>query len=117
MYGTSLSATTFSFNRAVDLRLCSARQYAGEARELLHAFEVYGAEKSFIVIAASDSAQRAWVDAINAAISALGPREAAAAPVAPLWVPDQGSDRCMICKAVCGRVLISFLTHSLTHST
>lgn len=96
MYGSSLGSSTFSFNRAIDLNLCSIRLYSGS--DLKHAFEIYGAEKSFIVIAPSSSSQQDWFDSIQGAISALRPAETNSSSLAPLWVPDHDSDACLVCN-------------------
>jgi hypothetical protein len=103
MYGGALGAGTYSFNRALDLTTCSVK--AHESAETKNALEVFGAEKSFIVIAPSTVAQMEWLNAIKAAkATAMGTTVEAldSAPVeaAPLWVPDSGSSGCTVCKKV-----------------
>jgi len=71
--------------------------------------EIFGAEKSFIVIAATQAVQMDWIQKINQAREAMGLGAgagggAAEVTTAPLWIPDHGSDRCFICKLVRARM-------------
>lgn len=117
IYGAALGGGKYSFNRALELNKCSVSLHTSTS--LKNAFEIFGAEKSFIVIAASQSSQQDWVDKIQKAVreySALtGTTNAAAAAEqpksAPLWVPDSSSDGCIVCKQVCC-VLIVFMMFS-----
>jgi hypothetical protein len=109
MYGGALGAGTYSFNRALDLTTCSVKSH--ESAETKNALEVFGAEKSFIVIAPSTVAQMEWLNAIKAAkATAMGTTVEAldSAPVeaAPLWVPDSGSSGCTVCKKVRNHVCV-----------
>lgn len=108
IYGAALGGGKYSFNRALELNKCSVSLHTSTS--LKNAFEIFGAEKSFIVIAQSQSNQYEWVDKIQKAVAAYtalnggsnnGSAAATEAPKsAPLWVPDSGSDGCIVCKQV-----------------
>ena len=106
IYGAALGGGKYSFNRALELNKCSVGLHT--ATSLKNAFEIFGAEKSFIVIAPSQSNQVDWVEKIKKAVaeySALTGTVATGAAAeqpksAPLWVPDSSSDGCIVCKQV-----------------
>ena len=68
-----------------------------------HALEVLGAEKSFLVIAESETCSQDWLIRIAAAKVELGlsaPASSAAVGVAPVWVQDHLALECCICQVV-----------------
>ena len=106
MYGTSLGNDTFSFNRAMDLRQIVVAEH--KSSSTANAFEILGAEKSFVVIAVSTDERREWMDAIKStkeALCAASTISSAAATVdvveevAPIWVSDGKVDGCAVCQA------------------
>lgn len=100
VYGEPLGANTYKFNRAIELSKCTIAEH--KSNEIKNAFEIFGTEKSFIVIAGSANLQQEWILAISAAIEAIKPAQGTGSisAVAPLWVPDSGSDKCNICQQV-----------------
>lgn len=101
IYGSSLGSNSYTFHRALDLHTCSVAEHKGAEK---NAFEIFGAEKSFIVIAPSQSVQGDWIAKVKKAKEALHEASgttASEAVVAPVWVPDKGSDACSVCKSVC----------------
>jgi hypothetical protein len=103
IYATSLGAGAFKFNRALDLATCSVK--AHESAETKNAFEIFGAEKSFIVIASTTVSQMEWLQAIKAAKAVLmnttvEALDSAPTEAAPLWVPDSECQGCTVCKKV-----------------
>jgi len=106
IYGESLGNNSYSFHRSIDLSKCTISEH--KSNELQNAFEIFGTEKSFIVIAGSSTIQKDWISSISNAIEALRPKErtASIAAVAPLWVPDSGSDNCSICHQVGNNIII-----------
>lgn len=101
LYGTALGAGNYSFNRALDLKTCSVK--AHESAELKNAFEIFGAEKSFIVIAPTKVLQDEWLQAIKSAKAAImgvtvESLDSATTDSAPLWVPDSESAGCTVCQ-------------------
>jgi hypothetical protein len=103
LYGAALGAGKFTFNRSLDLTTCSVKVH--NSAEIKNAFEIFGAEKSFVVIANSTSSQTDWLHAIKDAkakhmgttVEAL---DSAPAASAPLWVPDSNDQGCSVCKRV-----------------
>lgn len=97
IYGSPLGNNTFSFNRSLDLKSCSVELHKKELYK--NAFEINGAEKSFIVIAPNASIQQNWYKKIYDAINALNcnqtPKENA-----PIWRTDTSSEQCCICQVV-----------------
>ena len=65
-----------------------------------NAFQLKGAEKSFIVIASHENAQNEWVTKINEARVALGVHEDAAFSLAPVWETDHSGGGCCVCNQV-----------------
>ena len=103
IYGTALGGKNYSFNRALDLTTCSVKVH--ESVEVKNAFEVFGAEKSFVVIAQSTPDQISWVEDIKKAKAAVMGTTVDAldsVPVesAPLWVPDTHCTGCTVCNKV-----------------
>ncbi len=99
IYGSSMGGATFTFHRAIELRKCSVGIH--NSATLKHAFEIFGSEKSFIVIAATAAQQADWLSKIQEAKASLGvPNDTST--VAPLWVPDHGvgGDKCVVCSQV-----------------
>lgn len=92
------SGQSYVFHRAMDLKTVTVGVHNGAT--IKHAFEIFGAEKSFIVICSSQVQQQDWIDRINQAREALGVAATLEASTAPLWMPDHGSDKCSICKLV-----------------
>ncbi len=116
IYGSALGGGKFSFNRALEISKCSVSLHTSSS--LKHAFEIFGAEKSFIVIAASQSIQVDWVERIAKAKSDYLINCGSAVDIdyqltedkiAPLWVPDNGSDTCTVCKQVWCRDYFLFI--------
>lgn len=108
IYGSSVGSNTYNFHRSIDLNKCTVQLHSN--KDLKYSFEIFGTEKSFIVIAASDKSQNEWMMAINKAIEDLKTSKASSQNtlessdidqnVAPLWVPDTVSDKCTICQQV-----------------
>lgn len=103
IYGTAIGPGTYSFNRALDLVKCSVKPH--ESAETKNAFELFGAEKSFIVIANSTLSQMEWINAIKAAKAAamnttVEALDSAPVEAAPLWVPDAEGSGCLVCSKV-----------------
>jgi hypothetical protein len=112
IYGTPLGAGAYSFNRALDLATCSVKSH--ESVETKNAFEIFGAEKSFIVIASSTVSQMEWLQAIKAAKAVLmnttvEALDSAPTEAAPLWVPDSECQGCTVCKKVRNYVIVAFI--------
>ena len=106
MYGTSLGNETFSFNRAMDLRQIVIAEHKSSSTP--NAFEILGAEKSFVVIASSTEERNEWMETIKStkdalsAASSVSTRAAssdAADVIAPIWVSDGKVDGCAVCQA------------------
>jgi len=103
LYGAALGGKNYSFNRALDLSTCSVK--AHESVEVKNAFEVFGAEKSFVVIAPTTVEQVSWLESIKKAkAEVMGTTVEAldSVPVesAPLWVPDSQTTGCTVCSRV-----------------
>ena len=104
IYGTAIGAGTYTFNRGIDLLTCTVKIH--ESKDTKNAFEVFGSEKSFVVIAPNTVVQNEWLYAIKTAKaimvgSTVEEMEKNAVEVAaPLWVPDSESQGCIICKRV-----------------
>ena len=105
LYGSALGGGNFSFNRALDLRKCTVKPHTGV--DIKNAFEIFGAEKSFVVIASSLTMQKEWVEAIQRTRNELLASQGVSTEdadsqldTAPLWVPDSGSDVCSLCQKV-----------------
>jgi hypothetical protein len=94
-YGSSLGNSTFSFHRALDLKTCSVAIVSDQK----NAFQLKGAEKSFIVIAPNETSQNDWVNKIKDARAALGVQDDASQS-APVWVADHSGDGCVVCHQV-----------------
>lgn len=98
LYGGALGGDKFSFNRALELHKCSVSLHSSSS--LKYAFEIFGAEKSFIVIAPTQQACDLWLEAFKTAIEAIRVAKGmdAVAEAAPLWSPDHSADNCPLCK-------------------
>jgi hypothetical protein len=118
IYGGALGGDKYSFNRALELNKCSVQPHSSS--DAKHAFEIYGAEKSFVVIAPTQTVCDEWIEAIKAAAQSLraarGENEAQAS--APLWTPDHNSEICTQCCKVSInlRVFKFLLVNSLSFS-
>ncbi|RYZ12755.1 MAG: hypothetical protein EOO70_08980, partial [Myxococcaceae bacterium] len=101
LYGAALGGDKFTFHRALELHKCSVAPHTSS--DLKHALEIFGAEKSFVVIAASAQQCTDWLDSMRAAVEAvkrargIDPGEASSAP---LWTPDHSADNCPVCQKV-----------------
>jgi hypothetical protein len=100
IYGSALGNGSFSFHRALDLKTCSVALHSGAT--LKNAFEIFGAEKSFIVIATTPNTQNDWVNKIKEARLKMGIKDEDNVSTAPIWVSDSGSDVCFICSSSFG---------------
>ncbi len=100
IYATALGGDKYTFNRALELNKCSVAAHS--SNEVKNAFEIYGAEKSFVVIAPTQTVCEEWIDAIkNAAQSfRVAKGETDVQESAPLWTPDHNSDNCTQCNKV-----------------
>ncbi len=104
-YGQSNGNSTFTFHRALDLSRCKVQEHAGElsGKKFKHCFELLGAEKSFVVICASDSQRTDWMEKITQCSkdlkSSLGIKDDAI-NLAAVWEQDKGRDNCTVCKQV-----------------
>lgn len=94
VYGSNMGNSSYSFNRALVLKTCSA----SILKEPKNSFQLNGAEKSFIVIAPSETARSDWVAKIREAREALGVKDDGNASTAPVWVSDHSGDGCCVCK-------------------
>lgn len=94
LYGAAMGGGKYSFHRALDLKKCNVGIHTGSHK---NALEIYGAEKSFVVIAKTDTVRNEWFEAIKIAREALGVASSAAAP---LWKPDHNADACHVCGQV-----------------
>jgi hypothetical protein len=106
-YGLPSGNKEFTFHRAIDLVSICVLKHSGSMLE--HAFEIIGSDKSFVVMAASEDSAQQWIAAIKAAqgarlkaTAANQPKQSAAqiAAPAPVWVPDNEGDGCVVCKSV-----------------
>lgn len=99
LYGESLGGEKFSFNRALELSKCTVAAHT--TSELRNAIEIFGAEKSFIVIALTEAMFTNWLDALtNACAKAREANGTNAVAAAPLWTPDHNSANCPLCNKV-----------------
>jgi hypothetical protein len=107
IYASALGGDKYTFNRALELNKCSVAAHVSD--DVKNAFEIYGAEKSFVVIAPTQTICDEWVDAIKTASSALRASrgESEIQETAPLWTPDHNSDCCTQCNKV-SYVFVSF---------
>lgn len=94
VYGSNMGNSSYSFNRALLLKSCSA----SILKEPKNSFQLNGAEKSFIVIAPSETARSDWVTKIREAREALGVKDDGNSSTAPVWVSDHSADGCGVCK-------------------
>lgn len=104
IYGGALGNEKYSFNRALELVKCSVVK----SNQMQFSFEIYGAEKSFVVIAPDQESCDDWLKAMSTACDNM--KKAAGLPtsaesgkeaeVAPLWQPDHNSDNCTQCNKV-----------------
>ena len=99
MYAESTGNNTFCFHRALDLKKTSVSLHNNPS--VKNAFEIYGSEKSFIVIAPTQGVQTDWVLKITEAKNAIAPGSSEQT-TAPLWVPDSGSSGCCVCGKTFG---------------
>jgi hypothetical protein len=106
VYGKPLGNNTFSFNRSLDLKSCSVELHKKDLYK--NAFEIFGAEKSFIVIAPSSSVQQNWYKKISDSINEINCNKAPKEN-APLWVPDTGTEQCCVCQGVNFKFIYIFL--------
>jgi hypothetical protein len=98
IYGEYVGNNSYTFHRYIDLSKCTVAEHKGELKD---AFEIFGTEKSFVVIAKNAAGQSEWISAISSAIEAIRPADSIASTnVAPVWVPDSASDKCTICQQV-----------------
>lgn len=103
MYGTAVGNDTFSFNRTLELSKCSIAANSSEK----NAIEIYGAEKSFVVIAPTEEKCKLWLDALtNACSKARAAAGNTAVEAAPLWKPDSECNNCPLCDKV--RIIFVF---------
>eukprot|EP01038_Epipyxis_sp_PR26KG_P012646 gene12646-16955_t len=100
LYGSSLGTGKFSLNRCIDLLTCTVAVH--NSPSFKNALELFGAEKSFIIITPSAGQQTEWLEAINKAREVLltknGQVATAPATTAAIWVQDSGSDVCSVCE-------------------
>lgn len=107
LYGTVVVGETFSFHSALDLRQSYVCAHNSPPGGLKHAFELFTAEKSLLLVAPSPGSQSDWIAKIEAAQTSLGiasPPPGGPAvdksSFAPLWVPNQSGDVCNVCEVV-----------------
>jgi hypothetical protein len=107
VYGAAVGSESFSFNRALELSKCSIASSA----QAKNAIEIYGSEKSFVVIAATDDKYHQWLDVLTTAcLKAQAVAGVTAVVAAPLWKQDSEANDCPLCHKVC-------FTHSIMLST
>lgn len=107
IYGSALGNEKYSFNRALELVKCSVVK----SNNVQCAFEIYGAEKSFVVITPDQESCNEWVQTLSTACDNIkrlngigyatdGQQQSGAneVAVAPLWQPDHNSDICTQCN-------------------
>ncbi len=97
IYGAAVGTDSFSFNRALELSKCSIAANTTEK----NAIEIYGAEKSFVVIAPTEEKCKLWLDALTSACAkARAAAGVTAVEAAPLWKPDSECNNCPLCDKV-----------------
>lgn len=107
IYAEATGSENYCFHRSIDLSRSTVSLHQGD--DVKHAIDILGADKSFVAIAPSQSLQQEWYSKIADAISAAKSVSSVEGDsVAPLWVPDSGSNDCMICKQV-GSLCITIL--------
>ena len=102
IYGAeNIGGNTFTFNRALQLTSCSVKKASDPS--LQYAIEVLSTEKSFVILAPSESQMEDWIMRIMAAKVALGGNaNEEEITAAPLWVPDATADTCRVCNETFG---------------
>eukprot|EP00602_Paraphysomonas_sp_CaronLab_P013344 CAMPEP_0185042680 /NCGR_PEP_ID=MMETSP1103-20130426/42490_1 /TAXON_ID=36769 /ORGANISM="Paraphysomonas bandaiensis, Strain Caron Lab Isolate" /LENGTH=1107 /DNA_ID=CAMNT_0027582787 /DNA_START=644 /DNA_END=3967 /DNA_ORIENTATION=- len=107
VYGTPLPGGKYRWNRAMSLLTCTAQKHTSLGSST-HAFEILGAEKSFVVIASNAGERDIWLDSIHAAVVACRQKkgvqaESVSSPGkslhAAIWVPDSVGVTCCVCNA------------------
>ena len=100
IYASALGGDTYTFNRALELNKCTVAAHTSS--DVKNAFEIYGAEKSFVVIAPTQTVCDEWIEAIKTASQSLRAArgESEIQESAPLWTPDHNSDNCTQCNKV-----------------
>lgn len=95
LYGTPSGSGKYTFNRSLDLLTLTV----GAHKSSNDAFEIFGTEKSFVVIAASSAVKVEWIEAIGKAKEGLAGKAGAVTEVehAPLWVQDKEDKCCSVC--------------------
>lgn len=112
IYGGALGGEKFSFNRALELHKCKVSRHT--TSDVKHALEIFGAEKSFVVIAPTQQSCDEWLEALETAIAAICKAKGIEvnSEAAPLWAPDSSADNCPLCKKVSLRSLLLLLKFS-----
>ena len=116
VYATAVGGGMYKWNRALDIAYCRVKRRGGMGTEESRSFEIYGLEKSFVVLAANHEERERWVRSIESSSEArreckkkqsrkyTSPQQSTltdAAPItAPLWVPDHASSLCVVCNTV-----------------
>ncbi len=73
------------------------RTVIAEHAERPCAFSIRSEQRSFVVVCASETERREWMEALQVRIDQCG-GGAAAAATAPVWTPDKHSARCTRCQ-------------------
>jgi hypothetical protein len=89
--------------RSLELSKVSVQPHSSSS--LKYAFEIFGAEKSFIAIAPSAGNQQEWIESIKQTRAALlasnsALQDTAVTDIAPIWAADKDADKCFICSGV-----------------
>jgi hypothetical protein len=107
IYGTTLPNGTYKWNRAIPLVTCSTRKVTDNTSFLdKFAFELFGEEKSFVLLAGSAGELDLWAGSIMEAADAERRRLGVKAPDlsqvthAAIWVPDSVGVNCCVCNQV-----------------
>lgn len=109
VYGQRIAGGMYKWNRAIDMSVCRVKSRGDNGSDESRSFEIYGAEKSFVVLAANREDRERWVRDLEGVGELVRRRRGESGEVAgrdepqevaPLWVPDSVGGACCVCNTV-----------------